>query len=127
MALKKTTKPCEIISFFPADLSPNDDGSIMVYIALDDYSEFLFNLGTSTSDSDSNLLNAIKKLMNNKDFKRYRHPFTLVLHKYEYLRSEIEAIIQPHGGTFIVDDYYVNDKIMPVLKMMMESLYKKRK
>lgn len=40
--------------------------------------------------------------MENKDFKRYSHSFTLVLHKYEYLRNEIENIIYPYGGSLMV-------------------------
>lgn len=82
--MHKPTKPCEIISFFPADLSSNDDGSVMFYVALDSYSEFLFQLEATQANTDLNLLTAIKQLMKNKDFTRYSHPFTLVLHKYEY-------------------------------------------
>lgn len=64
------SKPREIISFFPADMSFNDDGSLMIYIALDSYSDFLFNLGSANADTDLNILAAIQRLMKNKDFNR---------------------------------------------------------
>lgn len=126
MSFNKPGKPCEVIVFFPADLSPNDDGSIMFYIVLDSYSEFLFNLKPAQSDTDVNLLSAIKELMENKDFKRYSHSFTLVLHKYEYLRNEIENIINPYGGSLMVDDSYVSEKVLPVMEMLFKSLNQKR-
>jgi len=93
--IPKASRPCEVISFFPADMSPDDNGSLMRYLAIDSFSEFLFELGTSKEDTHSNLLNAIDQLMKNKDFNLYTHPFTLVLHKYEDLRPQIEEIIMP--------------------------------
>ncbi len=94
-------------------------------IALDSYSEFIFNLRPSQADTDLNLLSAIKELMDNKDFKRYSHSFTLVLHKYEYLRNEIENIINPYGGSLMVDDSYVSEKVLPVMEMLFKQLRKK--
>lgn len=111
MQIINPTKPCEVISLFPADLSPNDDGSIMFYVVLDSFSEFLFQLEVANANTELNLLNSIKQLMKNKNFNLYNHPFTLVLHKYEHLRNEIESIIKPYGGTFVVDDLYVNKGI----------------
>ncbi len=121
----EASKPCEVISLFPADLSPKDDGSLMIYIALDSFSEFLFDLGSTKGNTDSNLLNSIKKLMENEDFNRYNHSFTLVLHKYEQLRPKIEAIIKPYGGTFVVNDSYVDKKMTPILNDMFKHLAKK--
>jgi len=124
MALK-ASRPCEVISFFPADMSPDDNGSLMIYLALDSFSEFLFQLGTSKEDNHTNLLNAIGQLMKHQDFNLYTHPFTLVLHKYEDLRPQIEEIIKPRGGALIVNDSYVNQKMTPILKMMFEHLSRK--
>lgn len=120
----EASKPCEVISLFPADMSPNDDGSLMIYIALDSFSKLLFNLGSSIGNTNSNLLSSIKKLMENEDFNRYNHSFTLVLHKYEQLRPKIEVIIKPYGGTFVVNDSYVDKTMTPILKKMFKHLAK---
>lgn len=55
----------------------------------------------------------------NKDFNRHSGmPFTLVLHKYEHLADEINSIIKPLGGTFIINDAFLTVVLTPVLEHM---------
>lgn len=114
--------PGDVVALFPADMSQEDDESLMMFVAVDIYSNFLFKPHTAEDNKPETLLLAIQDLMDNEDFKTHSQPFTLVLHKFEELRSEIEQIIKPHGGTFMVSDSYVHEHITPVMEELFKSM-----
>lgn len=115
----KATRPFEYICFFPTDL-PTKEGDAYMHLFVDVYSKFLFNTGTELKHDDATILKHISLAMQNEHFsKRAKKGFTLVLHKFAHLESEINDIIKPHGGKFIIDDPWVAIEFMPV----MESLY----
>lgn len=121
MALNPT-KPKEVICLYPMEL-PTAKGDVYFFMAVDVVSHFVFQLGMEKQNNEDSLLKNIQKLMDNKDFNIHKEqPFTLVLHKYEHLRPKIEAIIQPHKGSLVIDDPYLTQHVAPVMAHIVKNL-----
>ena len=77
----KATRPWEVILLFPVNIKLNVNS--VIYFACDSFSELVYEIGTANENNEFNLLNSISNLMENEDFKKYTHPFTLTLKNHE--------------------------------------------
>ena len=66
--MNKTTKPLERIYLTAFAKETIEDGLIYTFLALDDYSEYLFMLGVESVLNEQTLLNSIINLLNKKEF-----------------------------------------------------------
>ena len=67
------------------------------------------------------VLEAVRKLMNDKDFSKQKSKgFTLVFHKFEELRKDIEKIILPDGGRMMVRD---DEAFLSVMQPFFEDFF----
>ncbi len=111
----KATRSLEYICFFPIEV-PTHEGDAYLFMYVDEYSKFLIHTGTELKNDDKAVLKHLSLLMENKDFKKQSHRgFTLVLHKYSHLESEINEILHRQGGKFIIDDRRVTREFAPVM------------
>ncbi|HEY0297757.1 MAG TPA: hypothetical protein VGB84_00920 [Arachidicoccus sp.] len=116
------TRPKEVLCLFPVEF-PTQEGDAYFFLAMDVYSEFLIHTGTEKSNNIECVLKHIGLLLQHKDLERYKNrPFTLVLHKHEEFRTEIEGIIKPYGGTLVVSDAYLSEKMMPAIEVLFMRL-----
>ena len=125
----KATRPLEFVSVFQVEM-PVADGDAYVYCALDSYSEFLFQTGIERNRNPETIIKHINLLIAHPDFKNAleRHKsFKLVLHKFAELTPKINAIIEPLGGTMIVNDAFVAKEFVPVIKHLYSSMGGKKK
>ncbi len=89
---------------------------IFMYYALDDYSQFLIDLGFADNISDDTILHHIKKLMKHKDFKSSpKKPFTLMSSCGQDIEDKIIALIKPHKGKLIINTDTVIEKTQNVI------------
>ena len=121
----KASYSLEFVCLFSVEM-PTLEGDAYVFLAVDVFSEFVFSTGVEKDRKKDNLLKHVKLLVNNEDFKKKLPvPFTLVFHKYEELRKDIDKIIKPLGGKMIVDDLFVTRVLTPVIEHLFKSLSKK--
>jgi hypothetical protein len=117
----KATRPLEYVWVFPLEV-PTEEGNVYIFLAQDIYSELLFNTGAENTLDTQVFLKHIRLLLEQPEFKMHIHKgFTLILHKYAELDKEINSIIKPFGGNFLVDDATVAKYLEPVIL----SLFKK--
>lgn len=90
---------------------------------MDVYAEYMFYTGIEQDQNKSSILKHVQLLMDNEVFQQHKDkPFTLVFHKFEELRKDIESIIQSHNGRMVVDEDYVAQKMMPVVEDFFKHL-----
>ena len=124
----KAIKPLQYVCFFPTEFSTKQDGDLYVYLALDIYSQKLFNLGVFKDNQPLTVLKHIELLMNDKDFKLHRDKgFTLILHKYKSVEPQINTIIAPYKGKVIFNDAYIVDNMMPAIENIFKYISNKNK
>lgn len=117
--MTKTTRPLERIYLTVISTDTEDDGTIFTFLAIDDFSKYLFLLGVDKTFTEQIIFDNITKLMNHKDFgHRLTDKFTLVMPFGEHIEKQINSIINSYKGSLIFDAKLVNRKIQPVLKMM---------
>ena len=67
----------------------------------------------------------IERLLNNKDFnKQGGRPFNLVMSAYEEYRKDIEKLIEPHGGTLVVDASYITIELGEAIERFLATVAK---
>lgn len=116
------TKPCEVLCFFPVEFATRE-GDAYLFLSMDVYSEFLIQTGLEKSNDIEYVLKHIGLLLQHRDFtSRKNRVFTLVLHKHEQHRLKIEALIKPHGGTLVIDDPYLYEKMVPVITNLYSNM-----
>ena len=99
-----------------------------MFMIMDAYSEFMFQVGIERGDDMEYVLKQIQQFLNSKDFNKYKsQPFTLVMTGFEEYRNEIEKLIQPRGGTMVVDAAYIKREMAPAVNLFMETLSKNHK
>ena len=124
MNIPKATRPLEYICLFPTDM-PTQQGDVFVFFALDVFSDFAFNTGTENQLNDSLILKHIKLLVNEPNFIKHRNQgFTLVLHKFEHLVTDINSIIKPLNGKVIINDPFVAKTFEPFFKVLYQNMGK---
>lgn len=117
--------PLQYVCLFSVDM-PTTEGDAFVFMAVDVFSDFVFMTGVENDRNKKNVLKHVKLLVNQKEFKKKLPvPFTLVFHKYEALRKDINKIINPLGGKMIVDDLLVAKVLTPVVKDLFKTLSKR--
>jgi len=116
--MKITTRPLERIYITAFGKETIEDGIVYTFLALDDYSEYLFMLGTERVLNEKTLLNNITNLLNKKDFcKNLTNKFTLILPFGNDIKNEIDTIISSYNGNVIFDEKLVSKKFKPVFKV----------
>ncbi|MFD0798048.1 hypothetical protein ACFQZJ_11280 [Maribacter chungangensis] len=101
--MKVATRPKEIIYFFFVPVQ-TQQGTAYFFNAMDAYSEYVIDLGTSLSIDGDTIISHIKKLLKHRDFKRSpKKPFTLVCNLDGDIQQRIRAILLPEKGKLVVD------------------------
>lgn len=115
----KTTRPLEIVYFYIFPTQTRDKGTVFTFVVLDDYSQFIFFLGTETDISELTIVNQIIGFTQNKDFAgRFENkPFTLMLpfEKDSIPHDLIVDVLKLFKATVVYDPDTVFDNVEPVL------------
>ena len=115
----KTTRPLELVYFYIFPTQTKDEGTVYTFVALDDYSEFLFFLGIETDISELKIVNHIIGLTQSKDFAgRFENkPLTLMLPFEEGTvpHDLVSDVLKIFKGTVVYDPDTVSKKMQPVL------------
>lgn len=116
----KTTRPLELVYFFLFPTQTKDKGTVYTFIALDDYSEFLFFLGTETDLNERSIIDNIIAFTQNKDFAgRFENkPLTLMLpfEKGTVPHDLVTDVLKLFKGSAVYDPETVLKKMQPVLE-----------
>ena len=122
----KATRPLEHVAFFTFEVATKE-GSGFVFLAVDAYMDYVFNLGVERDRSDETVLKNVYYLIENPEFaKHLGNGFTLVLEEFEALAPRIEAIIAPADGTLLFAKRYNNEITNPVLLSFREMILRKK-
>jgi hypothetical protein len=123
----KASHPLQYLCLYSIEV-PTKEGDAFAFVAVDIFSEFLFLTGVEKNRGKRNVLKHIKLLLQQEQFLKGRpESFTLVLHKYEELRADVEKIIAPLGGHMIVDDLLVTKHLVPVIEHVYQYFVKHSK
>ena len=116
----KTTRPLEVVYFYIFPTQTKDKGTVYTFVALDDYSQFLFFLGMEDELNELTIVNHIIGLTQNKDFAgRFENkPLTLMLpfEKETVPHDLVTDILKLFKGSVVYDPDTVYKNIEPVLK-----------
>ncbi|WP_406845112.1 hypothetical protein [Flavobacterium soyae] len=115
----KTNRPLELVYFFTFSTQTAEDGIVYTFIALDDFSDFIFLLGTETDLTERSIIDNIIALTQNKDFtNRFENkPMTLMLpfEKDTVPHGLVTEILKFFNGSAVYDPDTVFEKIKPVM------------
>jgi hypothetical protein len=120
-------RPLEYVAFFTFELR-TAEGRAHIFLAVDAYLDFVFNLNVESDKSPDTVLKNIYFLMEHPDFSRHLGKgFTLVLEEFHELAPRIESVIAPSGGKVMFNKAYNNVLSNPVLLHMKEMMKQGRK
>lgn len=116
----KTTRPLEVVYFYIFPTQTKDKGTVYTFVALDDYSQFLFFLGMEAELNELTIVNHIIGLTQNKDFAgRFEDkPLTLMLpfEKETVPHDLVTDVLKLFKGRIVYDPDTVYKNIEPILK-----------
>ncbi len=116
------TRPLEYVAFFSIEVATKE-GNAHIFLAVDAYLDYVFNLGVERSRDQATVLKNVYFLIEHPDFARYLGDgFTLVLEEFQELGEQIMNIIRPNGGQLLFDKTYHHQIIHPVLLSFREML-----
>lgn len=99
--LPEISRPGEYVAFVNF-VVPTKEGPVFVFIGVDGFSEFAFNISVERDASHATVIKAVYLLTENKDFALHMNKgFTLVFDKWEELSERIEAIVKPVNGKIL--------------------------
>jgi hypothetical protein len=111
----KATRPLEYVAFFSFEVATKE-GNGHVFLAVDAYLDFVFQLGVERDRKPETVLKNIYFLIEHPDFTKHSgNGFTLVLEEFQELSTRIEAIIEPSQGKLLFNKGYNNTIANPVL------------
>lgn len=117
----------EYVAFFHFSV-PTKEGLGYIFIAVDAFSQYAFNLGVERELSPETILKNIYFLAEHPDFTKHLDKgFTLVMGEHQDLSNRISAILKPVGGQLLFDKEFNDYLSNPVLKSFKDSFYKQRK
>src|SRR5699024_2443646 len=103
----EAARPKEVLYFFHVHVRAQQ-GMAYFFSAMDAYSEYIINLGTSLSLDENTVISHIKKLLRHKDFKRSpKKPFTLVCAIGENYQNRIRGLLLPEKGKLAIGAHAV--------------------
>lgn len=115
-------RPLEYVAFFHFQVSTKE-GPCFVFVAVDAFTQFAFNLGVERDESPTSILKNIYFLMEQPDFVRYMDlGFTLVLGEHEELSEKIHAILKPVKGELLFSKGFNSYLANPLLKSFRDSM-----
>ncbi len=119
------TRPLEFVAFFSIEIATKE-GNAHVFLAVDAYLDYVFNLGVERTKDKETILKNIYFLIEHPDFAQHLgNGFTLVLEDFQEFESQITNIIRPNGGKLLFDKPYHNQIIHPVLVSFHNMLFRK--
>lgn len=115
-------RPLEYVAFFHVRMS-TQEGPAYVFLALDAYRDYVYNLGVYPELNDDVVLKCTYELTEHEEFGHYAElGFTLVMEDQKHLAPRIGKIIGPLGGTLLFDKPFNNHLANPVLLHLMKSM-----
>jgi hypothetical protein len=123
----KATRPLEYVCLFQMDFPTKLDGDVFAFLAVDAYSQKLFNTGMEKDRSNATIIKHTKLLLQDQHFKNglaRNKSFTLVFHKFEDILTELNTIVKPYNGNCIISDAYVTEIFKPVMINLLQSMNK---
>jgi hypothetical protein len=118
----KATRPLEYVAFFTFEVRTGE-GNGHVFLAVDAYLDFVFNLGVERDKKRETVLKNIYFLLEQPDFKKHLgQGFTLVLEEFQELAPAIESIISPEQGKLLFNKPFNNKIANPVLLTFQKML-----
>lgn len=122
MEHREPKRPLEYVAFFTIEVRTGE-GNAHIFLAVDAYLDFVFNLNVERDKSPATVLKNIYQLIEHPDFSKHLGSgFTLVLEEFQELAPRIESIIKPSDGKIIFDKPYNNMLANPVLLHMREMM-----
>ena len=95
---------------------PTQEGMAYLFIAMDVFSQFLFQTGVEDHMNEQVFFKHVKRLMKDPDFKKHgKKPFALVIGQFEELDQKIAQLIRPKGGRVVVNQQFVDEQTKDVL------------
>jgi len=115
----KTTRPLELIYLSVFVAPTEEDGDLYVFFALDDYSQFFFQLEVENESNELTIVNNIIKFTQHQDFvKQFNNkPFTLVI-PFELdtqAESLVNDVLKLFNARVSYNQELVFDKVKPIL------------
>jgi hypothetical protein len=107
---------CDVFCIMPVMLNTLEDGAVYLFLTVDVATTYIVQNEVEIGDDIEYLLKHIQKLMENPQLQLHKPaPFTIVLPQYEAYADQIEALIEPHGGSLAINEEYMALVMNPVV------------
>ncbi len=117
MSFPVATRPLEYVAFFNFEVRVQSEPAY-VFIAIDAFDAFAFNLGAAMNEDATTVKGCIYALTEDPEFKHRNQGvgFTIILDKFGDLIPELTPIIHTLGGKIRVDSVYNKYLAIPLLQ-----------
>jgi hypothetical protein len=117
------SRPLEYVAFWTVQMSTKE-GPAFVFLAVDAFSGFAFNLVVEKDGNSDRIIEKISQLTENADFiKNLHRGFTLVLENAEALQAKIESIIKPLNGSLMIDKSFCQYLALLVMRGLRDFMF----
>ncbi len=118
----KANYPLEYVAFLNVKVR-TQEGLAYMFMAVDSYSGYLFNLEIERDENPETVLKNIYLLTEHKEFSdKNKKGFTLVFEDNENLAPQIETIIKSLNGKVMFNKTYNNFISNPVLYSLLQFM-----
>lgn len=118
----KANYPLEYVAFLNVKVR-TQEGLAYMFMAVDSYSGYLFNLEIERDENPETVLKNIYLLTEHKEFSdKNKKGFTLVFEDNENLAPQIETIIKSLNGKIMFNKTYNNFISNPVLYSLLQFM-----
>lgn len=112
----KAKRQLEYVAFFNFKI-PTQEGVMIVFAAIDAYSQYVFKLGFEQDETPQTVIKNISMLLKSPDFiKHSKNGFTLVLEKYNELNEQIKESFGEMKGQVMFDKNFNSHISKPFLE-----------
>lgn len=119
-AFPSAQRALEFVAFFHV-VVPTGEGPGFVFLAVDAFSQYAFQLGVEPDASADSVLRCIRRLLSDAKFVSKAHRgFTLVLGDHKSLSDAIAAVIEPSNGRVLIDREFNAHLSKPVIESLGE-------
>jgi hypothetical protein len=123
----RATRPLEFVGFFTLKILTEGE-ALFIFLALDAYSGYLFNLGWEMDQQDKTILKKIYFLLEDPVFLEYNTKgFSLVMEEHDHLAEPIAAIVRFSNGNVMFDRSYNSFLFLPVYESIDRYLKSRNK
>lgn len=113
--IPEARQACDVFCVMPVALKTQDDGEVFLFLSVDVATRYIVLHEVERGSEVEYLLKHLQKLLAQPQMQHRADPFTVVLPFYDEHAAQIEALLEPRGGSLVVNEEYMAMVMNPVI------------